>query len=68
MGVVLIVAYAAIASKLMRDVWNISLMWFAVEYPSPLVFRLIKGAVAGPEDSADDAQEKSVVLVHWNAY
>ena len=46
MGVVFVVAYAAIASKLMTVAWNISLMWFAVEYPSPLVFRLIKGAVA----------------------
>jgi hypothetical protein len=26
--------------------WNFSLMWFAVEYPSPLVFRLMKGVVA----------------------
>ncbi|MDT8321911.1 MAG: hypothetical protein RQ826_15440 [Xanthomonadales bacterium] len=46
MGVVLIVAYAAIASKLMAVAWNISLLWFAAEYPSPWVFRLIKGAVA----------------------
>ena len=46
MGVVLIVAYAAIASKLMTVAWNISLLWVAVEFPSPLVFRLIRGLVA----------------------
>jgi hypothetical protein len=46
MGVVFVVAYAALASKLITVGWNISLLWFAVEYPSPLVFRLIKGVVA----------------------
>ena len=46
MGVVFVVTYAAIASKLMTIAWNISLLWFTVEYPSPLVFRLLKGVVA----------------------
>lgn len=46
MGVVFVVAYAALASKLITVAWNTSLIFFAVEYQSPIVFRLMKAAVA----------------------